>query len=322
MSIDIDDLPDIIVGDMAESLTAAAQPDTEDRRTYIGGSDAAAAIGMSPWKDRLTLYEEKAGLVTPEDISGKDAVYWGTVLEAVVAAEYVRRTGNKVRRAPKLIRHPEHPFMGAHLDRLVEGTRGLLEVKTTGAFGEDWGEEGTDQIPSHYYVQVQHYMAVTGREWADVAVLGGGRSFRLYRVLADGDFIPDLITLEAEFWACVEARTPPAPDSSDSANRRWPFSQAVEIQADPTVALAAHQLREVKDRITAAEEEKDSLELMLKKALGDAGDTLMAGKEKLCTWKTQSSRRFDSKAFEAAQPEMYETYKREITSRVFRLSVK
>jgi len=318
----LDDLPTIIQGDIAEAQVAAEERQTEDRRTFIGGSDAAAAIGMSPWKDRLTLWEEKTGTVIPEDISGKDAVYWGTVLEAVVAAEYARRTGQKVRRQAKLIRHPDHTFMGAHLDRLIEGTRGFLEVKTTGMLGEEWGEEGTDQVPAHYMIQVQHYMAVTGREWADIAVLGGGQHFRLYHVPADPAFIENLITLESLFWELVEIKQPPDPDSSDAANRRWPLSKAVEIQADPTVELAARSLREIKDRIKEAETTAEELELIIKKALGDAGDTLMAGKEKLASWKTQTARRFDTKAFATAEPEVYESYKREIVSRVLRIHVK
>jgi predicted phage-related endonuclease len=212
--------------------------------------------------------------------------------------------------------------MGAHLDRLIEGTRGFLEVKTTGMLGEEWGEEGTDQVPAHYMIQVQHYMAVTGREWADIAVLGGGQHFRLYHVPADPAFIENLITLESLFWELVEIKQPPDPDSSDAANRRWPLSKAVEIQADPTVELAARSLREIKDRIKEAETTAEELELIIKKALGDAGDTLMAGKEKLASWKTQTARRFDTKAFATAEPEVYESYKRETTSRVLRIHVK
>ena len=79
---------------------------------------AAAAIGESKWKDRYTLWEEKTGLVAPEDISGVDAVYWGTVLESIVAQEYARRANVQVRLVPRIIRHPKYPFMGAHLDRI------------------------------------------------------------------------------------------------------------------------------------------------------------------------------------------------------------
>ena len=41
----------------------------EGRKGHIGGSDASVCVGMNPYKDNIQLWEEKTGLVIPEDIS-------------------------------------------------------------------------------------------------------------------------------------------------------------------------------------------------------------------------------------------------------------
>ena len=312
--------PEVVRLPMPEDMTLVKVV-SDDRRTYIGGSDAAAAIGMSKWKDRYRLWEEKTGLVAPEDISGKDAVYWGTVLESIVAQEYARRAGVQVRRVPRLIRHPKHPFMGAHLDRIIINSKGGLEVKTTGHEGEEWGEEGTADVPQQYFIQVQHYMAVTAREFFNIALLAGGQRFRLYHVPRDEKFIADLEALEVEFWQFVETKTPPPPETSDEANRRWPISVAGEVQASASDIEAVDKLAEVKQRIKDLAEIGEACELAIKAALGENGDTLMAGTRKLATWKTQSANRFDLDAFRAAYPDLAAKFTpTDKTSRVLRLS--
>jgi len=85
------------------------------RAQGIGSSDAAAAIGLSSYKCSLSLWLEKTGRQQPEDLSNKEAVVWGTVLEPVLAKMYAERTGRKVRRVNAVLQHPEYPFMLANL---------------------------------------------------------------------------------------------------------------------------------------------------------------------------------------------------------------
>lgn len=68
------------------------------RQQGIGSSDAAMAIGLSPYKSPLSLWLEKTHRKAPDDLSEKEAVIWGTVLEPVLASVYAERTGKKVRR--------------------------------------------------------------------------------------------------------------------------------------------------------------------------------------------------------------------------------
>lgn len=188
------------------------------RAKGIGSSDAAAAIGLSSYKCALSLWLEKTGRQLSEDLSSKEAVVWGTVLEPVVAKMYVERTGRKVRRVNAVLQHPDHAFMLANLDREVvtENGTGVLEIKTAGFYSMQLWEDG---VPVAYQCQVLHQLAVTGHAWADVAVLLGGQEFRIYRIERDDDKIADLIQRETQFWSCVTEDQQPEPDASDDAER-------------------------------------------------------------------------------------------------------
>ncbi|MDR2014083.1 MAG: YqaJ viral recombinase family protein, partial [Azoarcus sp.] len=108
----------------------------EVRKTGIGGSDAAAAVGLNPYKSPLELWLEKTSRDTalekpnPEDMA--EPIYWGTLLEPFVAAAYTRQTGNRVRKVNAVLQHPAVPFMIANLDREVVGVPDvhILECKT------------------------------------------------------------------------------------------------------------------------------------------------------------------------------------------------
>lgn len=91
------------------------------RKGGIGSSDAAAAVGLNPYKSPLELWLEKTGRVEVveqrEDMEA--ATYWGTLLEPLVAAAYTAKTGNKVRRLNAVLQHPSFPYLLANIDREV-----------------------------------------------------------------------------------------------------------------------------------------------------------------------------------------------------------
>ena len=113
----------------------------EARRSGLGSSDAATALGLNPYQSRLALWIEKTrpeqslNQIDPSDDT--HPTYWGTVLEPIVATHYSKRTGNKVRKVNAILQHPEQPFMLANLDREVIGQSDvqILECKTAGAYG-------------------------------------------------------------------------------------------------------------------------------------------------------------------------------------------
>lgn len=190
------------------------------RQQGIGSSDAASAVGLNPYRSALELWMDKTGRgaalpkVDPNDEASP--MYWGTLLEPIVAAHYTKRTGLKVRRINAVLQHPEYHWMLANLDREVMGSSEvqILECKTAGLNGARLWKDG---VPEYVQLQVMHQLAVTGKQAADVAVLICGQELQIHRIERDEALIRQLIGLEERFWHCVTSDTPPPADGSDSA---------------------------------------------------------------------------------------------------------
>ena len=170
----------------------------EVRKQGIGSSDAAAAVGLNPYKSQLELWLEKTGRdenlpkVDPHDEDSP--MYWGNILEPIVAAHYTKRTGNRVRRINAVLQHPDSalPWMLANIDREVTGAPDvqILECKTAGVNGARLWKDG---VPEYVQLQVHHQLAVTGKQAADVAVLLGGQRLEIHRIERDERLIARLI---------------------------------------------------------------------------------------------------------------------------------
>jgi len=252
------------------------------RNQGIGSSDSAAVVGLSPYKSPLELWMEKTGRKAPDDLSANEAVFWGSTLEPVIAQVYGEKTGAKVRRVHAVLQHYEHPHMLANLDRIVahpQDGHGILEVKTAGHWSEGYWEEG---VPEHYQCQVLHQLAVTGKPWADVAVLIGGQEFRTYRIERDEEKINALIELEDRFWQHVQNDTPPEVDGSESSGKAlsllYPsdngeaidFSDSAEMN---TLFQRLIQARKERERI---ELEEATLKQQVQSAIGFTSNAIFS----------------------------------------------
>lgn len=301
-----------------------------ERQTGLGGSDAAAALGLSPWKTPFQLYLEKRGQVTPEDLSENAAVMWGTALEEAVLGRYAERTGLRVRRVAENARHPDHPFMIANLDAKVTGEPIGVEAKTTNVFQANdatlWGEPETDQVPESYLVQCQHYMAVKGYVRFDVALFcGTHEDIRIYRVPRNEKLIAALIEREAAFWRCVTEGVAPAPvDYADAARVFARSTPSKTIQATPELRSLVKQFSIAKQSLKVYDADEDRLKTLIASAMGDA-EVIVDGVDakgkplELLTWKAQKQSDFRIASFKADHPDLYAAYLVEKESRVMRL---
>jgi len=192
--------------DTIKSFTPEQQA---ERRNFIGGSEAAAAIGLDKYRPAFDVWQEKIGEAPP--FEGNEATLWGKLLEPIIRQQYAERTGNVVRLPEETIRHPSLSFMGCHPDGVI-GDSKIYEGKCS-RFGDEFGEEGSDEVPERYLIQCQHNMFVLGADLTDLAVLVGGNELRIYHIRADKGLQQAIAAAEDSFWRNVKARTPPAIDT-------------------------------------------------------------------------------------------------------------
>jgi putative phage-type endonuclease len=273
------------------------------RLTGIGGSDCAAALGLSPWKSPLQLYLEKVGDAPP--VVESEPMRFGTLLEPIVLAEYQRRVGMPVL-AAEPARHDVYRFMLAHYDGIRQDGR-IVEAKTARS-DQGWGDEGTDDVPQAYLLQVTHYMIVSESDIADLAVLFGGNELRIYTLHRKPELAALVIEGERQFWQSVEQREPPSPQTLAEINLRWRESQARTIELAPNVAEACRRLAATRDTIAEAEGEAEKCEAQIKFAMADADTGTIDGVPAV-TWKqAKPTRHFDLKGFRAASPDLAAEY--------------
>lgn len=135
----------------------------EYRRRGIGGSDAAAILGISPFATARDLYYDKLKIVPFDDSeSNWVAKKMGHLLEDLVAEIFHVKTGYRIYQIKKMFYHPVHTFMLADIDYFVElpgGRTAILEIKTTNYNAKDhwWSEDGQEIVPLNYEAQGRHY---------------------------------------------------------------------------------------------------------------------------------------------------------------------
>ncbi|ADD02665.1 phage-type endonuclease [Thermoanaerobacter italicus Ab9] len=286
------------------------------RKKGIGGSDAAAVAGLNPWKSPIEVYLEKIGEIPePED---NEKMYWGRILEDIVAKEFTLRTGKKVRRRNFMLRHPKYEFMIANIDRELVGEKVGLECKTVSEYGKsEW--EG-DKVPDQYIIQCQHYMAVTGYEGWWIAALIGGNKFIYKYIKRDEEIIQYLIKIESDFWKMVEERTPPPLDGSKSSENILKLlypeaAEGTEIELPEEVEELIVARENIKAQIKKLETKQLEIENKIKAMLkeNEVGRT----PKYIVSWKTYSRTSIDSKKLKIEQPEIYEKYLQVSTYRKF-----
>ena len=264
------------------------------RKGGIGSSDAAAAVGLNPYKSQLALWLEKTGrdAAMPQVDANDDStpVFWGTILEPIVATQYTKRTGLKVRKVNAVLQHsdPDLRWMMANLDREVVGSAEvqILECKTAGINGARLWKDG---VPEYVQLQVMHQLAVTGKQAADVAVLIGGQDLEIHRIERDEKMIANLIELERRFWQYVVDDSPPPADGSDSADQalRCLYPQdngrTLDLSGNPALSVAYVELKALKQTISKQQQREAELKQLLQQAMGDVSRATFAGGQ--ITWK-------------------------------------
>jgi putative phage-type endonuclease len=303
---------------MQSTKTMSREEWLEERRKGIGGSDAAAILGMNPYRSPLAVYMDKLGLA-PE-IPDNEAIRQGRDLEQYVADRFCEATSKKVRRVNRILQHPEYPWMLANIDRDVVGEDAGLECKTTSPYNKTPFDQG--DVPAPYYWQCQHYMAVTGAKSWYLAILVHGKAFHTFEISRNDDHILHLIHEEDAFWHYnVLAGVPPLPSGSGG---------------DDELVAMLPTTREA-DEIADLQDIEDDIVLMqtLKGEADDLDKRINAIKQRIIlrldgaetgrtnrwavTYKPQTTSRIDTTRLKAERPDIAEEYTKQTTSRVMRV---
>ena len=289
------------------------------RKMGIGGSDAGAVCGMSPYSSPMKVYYDK----TNSAISSYDneTLRQGRDLEEYVAKRFSEETGMKVRRANAIYYDEDRPYMIADADRLLVGVNAGLECKTVSPYSADQWKDG--QIPLHYQIQCYHYMSVFGmKEWY-IAALILGRDFVIQKLVWDERIIENIRQIEKSFWENnVEKRNLPDPDGSEVSDQliMETFKSADQGKAIILSGFSQKLKRrnELTELIRKMDTEKKQIEQELKIFLGDAEKA--EGEGFHVSWKNVLTNRMDVERLKKEEPEIYEKYQRAVNSR--RLTVK
>ncbi|MDZ5503194.1 YqaJ viral recombinase family nuclease [Enterococcus cecorum] len=278
----------------------------EDRRKGIGGSDVATVLGLNKYKSVYQLWLEKTGQVEVTSAQS-EAAYWGNTLEEVVAEEFSKRTGKKVRKRNQVFEHQKYPFLRANIDRDVVGENAVLECKTANQYlANEWDE---DEIPIQYICQVQHYMNVLNLDYVYFAVLIGGQKFIWKKMERDQELI-DMITEKlVEFWTeNVEKGIEPAIDglkaTSDFLTQRYLDTEDNQTELNTLFDEKIANLARLKEDRKIIDESITLIENELRQALGSSRATIGITPKNIVSWKKTQSKRLDKKKLIEKYPDV------------------
>lgn len=290
----------------------------EVRKQGIGSSDAATACGLNPYMSMLELWMIKTGRMQQniEDESvGYAPLYWGKQLEPLVAEYYSMHTNNKVRRVNAVLQNPDEDkhFMLANLDYAVVGNDEvqILECKTVGEYGAKLWRDG---VPLYVLCQVQHQLAVTGKQAAHICALICGHETRIYKVTRNETVIQHIINAERHFWQCVKTGIPPSVDASDSAAKalqqlypeQIPLS-VEDLTQNEQANYLFNQLLEERHKVEQHQQYFDELKHQLQMMMKDAERAVFT--DGSVTWKkSQDSTTLNSKALLKQYPEYLQQF--------------
>lgn len=182
-----------------------------NRAKSIGASEAAAAVGLSPFMSRRDLWEEKTGRKKHADLSENAAVQYGIRLEPVMRDMYqAEHPDTKVEYYPyDVLYESTRPWMTCTLDgELTEpdGRKGVLEIKTAQLGKKVQWDNWQDAVPSWYYTQVCHQLIVTGWDfavlYAKLVKIDGDSQIRTYRFERENlqEDMDWLLRKETAYW--------------------------------------------------------------------------------------------------------------------------
>lgn len=287
----------------------------KQRELGIGSSEVATILGLNPWDTPYMLWRRKKGLDAPKPQNF--AMKAGHYLEDAVSRFYSDESGREIIKRSAgdwLIVDKDASYLRVSPDRLFwadatakrnEDNKGILECKTT-QMGVD-----ADNIPMHWFCQLQYQLHVAGYREGALAWLVSGREFGYKNIIHDEEFCEYLTDQIREFWEryIIGDEEPPAYNVDDVVVKYAKHTDGKFVTASADVIAAAVRLKDINAQLNALKKEKDEMEASIKMAISDAEGLVDDTGKTIATWKAaKESQTFDTKRFSIEHPEEYAEY--------------
>jgi putative phage-type endonuclease len=276
----------------------------KQRQLGVGASEIAVLFGLSPFQTLRELWYDKVNECAYEP--GIEIFHWGHEMEPLIAAEFERRTGEKVALPPEAIMVGDKPQYRASLDRVIV-ERGVpvaaLELKNLN--DSRFAEYKVGGPSIGYLLQLQYQMAVAGYDYGYLACLFGGQRWAAWRVIASPSIQKEIFDRVDEFWGYVKSGVEPplviGKRQVSSANPDGVLSLDASKWEDRLKSL--EQIRLEKTQL-------DKKEKILKEEIKEVmGDSVSAEAGQMIASLSYSCRkRLDTKTLKAEHPELVEKY--------------
>jgi putative phage-type endonuclease len=244
-----------------------------ERRTCITATDVAKIMGVSKFGGPADVFFDKVGV--SEDTPPTQAMESGHRLQDAILRWYADKEGCPIQLCDPftVYRNPDYPLLGASLDGLREPDGIPVDAKNVRflRFNDGWGEQGTDEVPPDYLLQLHVQAMICDKDHADLSVLASGQDHMIFRVPVDPVVSEAIVEAADRFWTNhVIPRIPPSIDASEGWSRYLAqkfsshgpamidagpeFLQIVSAfrEADAMVELWTRRLDEAKNKIRAA----------------------------------------------------------------------
>jgi putative phage-type endonuclease len=272
----------------------------QERLTMITGSNAGTILGVNPYSSKYCMWATKLGKVV-DTFKGNNKTDLGTWLEQFCVYKYEQSTGRSCRKIVRTLRHKKYPFIGGHLDRLVEGdkNRGLeCKVVTPDGMGKWFNEDGELTIPPYYRAQVLHYALVTGRRIWDFSVVftDGRKDPAILTVVFSQADLDDYLEKCIDFWKLIESETPPSIDDSkataEALKKEWQTTDvgSIKVATDSVIEYLSSR-RAHKSSKEIHESQIQLMENRLRNFMQDAESIVGPSGETIATCKADKNGR-------------------------------
>ena len=256
---------------------ALTEEQLKARKGRITSSKISAILGVNPYKSPLRAALELRGDLDEPEVNSK-ATERGNRLEELIL-DYPCETYGYTRKPAPFIVHPEHPHLGDSADALYfvgDSLEAVGEGKSAALVpSRDYGEEETDDVADHTYVQsCWHLLHRPEAQRCVAPVLVGGYTFefRNYVIERDNEFIGYMLDEALRFYRDhVVGDTLPAPDHRDDPTLRELYPRATQGALAPSmdIVAAAIEKESWRQRKVACEERESAARNRLAKFLAE-----------------------------------------------------